>query len=89
MVFQGLELAFRERVVVGDTGPAVGLLDPQLPQQLADLLRDHRAAPVAVDRQAARIHNLPSRTFPDQAPGNLPRFLSGKRVTHHITVFAG
>lgn len=32
-VLQGLELTFRERVVVGDVGPAVGLGDSQVGQQ--------------------------------------------------------
>ena len=45
-----LEPAFRERVVVGDIGPIVGLQDPQLALQLADLLRPPSGRPVAVDR---------------------------------------
>ena len=32
-VFQGLELAFRERVVIGDVGPAVALDDAQVGQE--------------------------------------------------------
>jgi hypothetical protein len=60
-VFQGLELAFRVRVVGEDRGPAVGLLEPQLPKQLADLLLHHRAAPVAVNCQAAPLNAHPGR----------------------------
>ena len=53
-VLQGLELRFRERVVVGDVGAAVGLGDAEVGQEQRHGLVRHRRAAVGMDRELAR-----------------------------------
>jgi hypothetical protein len=48
-VLAGFELAFRERVVIGDVGPALRFDDPQGGEQLGHGLGFHGRAAVGVD----------------------------------------
>jgi hypothetical protein len=48
-VFQGLELAFRKRVVIRDMGAAMGFGDPQIRQQKGHWFGFHGRSPVGVD----------------------------------------
>ena len=50
-VFQGLELAFRKRVIIGDMGAAVGFSHPQIRQHKRHGLGLHGRSPVGMDRE--------------------------------------
>jgi hypothetical protein len=58
VVLEGLELALRVRVVVGDVWPGMGADDAQVGQWNGDRLGGHRAAPVGVDGERARLDLL-------------------------------
>ena len=58
LVFQGLEVGFRERVVVGGVGPAVRLGDAEIGQHQGGGLGLHRAAAVGMEGQLAGRHGV-------------------------------
>ena len=58
LVFQGLEVGFGERVVVGGVGPAVRLGDAEVGQHQGGGLGLHGAAAVGVEGQLARRHDV-------------------------------
>ena len=57
-VLHGFELAFRERIVVGNMRPAVRLRDTQRAEQLGDRMRCHRRPTIAVNDQLFGLHVL-------------------------------
>lgn len=54
LIFQGLEMAFREGIVVGGMGAAVGFGDAQIGEQLCGGLGLHRAAAIGMQGELAR-----------------------------------
>ena len=58
LVFQGLEVGLRERVVVGGVGPAVRLGDAEVGQHQGGGLGLHRPAAVGVEGQLAGRHGV-------------------------------
>ena len=58
LVFEGLEVGFRERVVVGGVGPAVRLGDAEIGQHQGGSLGLHRPAAIGVEGQLAGHHGV-------------------------------
>ena len=50
-IFEGLELTFRERIVIGHVGTAVRFRDSKRTEQLSDAVRFHRRAAIAMNDQ--------------------------------------
>lgn len=66
MVFHGLELAFRERVVIGLVGPGMALADAQVGQKERRRFRGHGGAPVGVDGQGSLADAVAGASFFDR-----------------------
>ncbi len=81
LVFQGLELRFRERIVVADLRSAERSCDPEVGETLRGAFARHRRAAVRVKRQDLWRHTLFIAGLLDQASGQ-GRVLA---VRHHPT----
>ena len=92
-IFEGTELAFRVRIVIGDVGAAVVLGDARVGQQERHLLGDHRPTPVAVNIQLASWDVVLADGLFEKTPGQLaalPRRhhpacnVAAEDVEHHM-----
>src|SRR5450830_1260464 len=83
-VLQGLELRLREGVVVGHVGPAVGLFDTQVRQELGHGPRAHRASAVGVSGQLAGGDPLLAAGLGDQLRGQGRRLGVGQQPAHDV-----
>ena len=84
LVLHRLELALRERIVVGDVRPTVGLGDSQRGQELGHGLRTHRRPTIAVDRQLVPNNPLFHHGLADQPLGQMFTFAAGQHPAHHV-----
>lgn len=86
MIFHGLELAFREGIVIGLVGPGMAFTDAQAGQQQRRRCCGHGSAPVGVDGQGSRADAVTLAGLRDQAGGQgamPPSNLAGHRMGHH------
>ena len=58
LVFERMEVRFRERIVVRHPWPRVASVDAELCKQLRKPVRGHRRAAVLVDQQLARFDSI-------------------------------
>ena len=94
-VFEGLELALAERVVVGHVRAGVAAADAQEGQQLSDRAGGHRAAAIGMDGELAGQHLVAGHGVGDQFAGELAGLrrcyapgddVAAEDVQHHIQV---
>src|SRR5450830_1723596 len=83
-VLQGLELRLRDGVVVGHVGPAVGLFDTQVRQELGHGPGAHRASAVGVSGQLAGGDPLLAAGLGDQLGGQRRRLGVGQQPAHDV-----
>ena len=97
-VLHGLELRLRERVVVGDVGPAVALGDVQIDQQGGHRLGAHAGAAIGVQGERAGLDVVAGHGLGDQLLGQLGALALGDHpaddvaaedVEDHVEVEAG
>ena len=65
-IFQGFELCFRERIIVGNVWTGVGLRDTQIGHEQGHRFRRHRTAAVRMNRQLTRLNALANTSGCDQ-----------------------
>jgi hypothetical protein len=84
VVLEGLELALRVGVVVGDVRAGVGAGDAQVGQQHGHRLGGHRGAPVSVDSERAGGHLLAGDGVGQQPLGQAGGLAGGDHPPDHI-----
>ena len=65
-IFQGLELGFRERIIVGDMWAGVCFCDTQIGHEQRHRFGSHRAAAVGMDRELSGRNGLANTGGCDQ-----------------------
>ena len=83
-VFEGFELAFGERVVIGHMGPAVGFGDAQGAEQLGDGLRNHGRPPIAVEGQLLLVDLLTLHGVSNQTSGQVLGLTMGEHPADDV-----
>ena len=84
-VFQGAELAFRVRIVVGDVRAAVGFDDAQIGEQQSHGFRFHRRGAIGMDRELTRRDVLRVTGMLDEPLGQLGTFAMRDHPPDHET----
>ena len=97
-VLKCFELCLRVRVVIGDVRPRVGLLYPQVAEQLCDKFARHRAASIGVEGELPALDTLFETRIENELLGKL-RVLSvldtpadhttAEDVDNHIEIVVG
>src|SRR5579864_3188031 len=83
-VFEGAELAFRIRIVIGDMRAAVSFEDAQISQQQRHRFGFHRRAAIGMDGESAGCDVLFQTGVFDEPLGQLGAFAVGDHPTDHL-----
>ena len=83
-IFQGLELGFRERIIVGDVWAGVCFGHTQIGHEQGYRFGSHRTATVGMDRELLRLNVLANTGGCDQFLGQAGGFAFGDQPTDRI-----